>query len=189
MNSTLYEKLKLDNVSDLMTAPMNCIQATTFQRYADTEWRPTSQAKDALLEYLGTPLSPLEKISFYLSYSFSRNYNAQYASSIKGITQEINNETKTELRAALAQCGTFRKVLQSFYKKAIRWIENGDGVHEPQRAAEFYANAESYLTKTILKLKELGLKDSIDVSKDVEFCEKLQREIHSRQGMAKREKL
>ncbi len=73
------------------------------------------------------------------------------------------------------------------YKKAILWIENGDGVHEPQRATEFYANAESYLTKTILKLKELGLKYNIDVSKDVEFCEKLVRETHAKQGMAKRE--
>lgn len=75
----------------------------------------------------------------------------------------------------------------TLYKKAIRWIEDGDGVHESQRAATFYANAESYLTKTILKLKELGLKESIDVSKEVEFCEKLLRETHSKQGMAKRE--
>ena len=73
------------------------------------------------------------------------------------------------------------------YEKAIRWIEDGDGVHEPQRAAEFYANSESDLTKTILKLKELGQQDSIDVSKEVEFCEKLQRETHSKQGDAKRE--
>lgn len=73
------------------------------------------------------------------------------------------------------------------YKKAISWIKDGDGVHEPQRAATFYANAESYLTKTILKLKELGQQDSIDVSKEVEFCEKLLRETHSTQGMAKRE--
>ncbi len=75
----------------------------------------------------------------------------------------------------------------TLYKKAIRWIEDGDGVHEPQRAATFYANAESYLTKTILKLKELGLKENIDVSKEVDFCEKLNRETHSHQGMAKRE--
>lgn len=75
----------------------------------------------------------------------------------------------------------------SLYKKSIRWIEDGNGVHEPQRAVTFYANAESYLTKTILKLKELGQQDSIDVSKEVEFCEKLLRETHSHQGMAKRE--
>ena len=75
----------------------------------------------------------------------------------------------------------------SLYKKSIRWIEDGDGVHEPQRAATFYANAESYLTKTILKLKELGQKESIDVSKEAEFCEKLLRETHSKQGDAKRE--
>ena len=74
----------------------------------------------------------------------------------------------------------------TLYKKAIRWIEDGDGVHEPQRAATFYANAESYLTKTVLKLKELGQKESIDVSKEVEFCEKLLRETHSKQGDAKR---
>lgn len=75
----------------------------------------------------------------------------------------------------------------SLYKKAVRWIEDGDGVHEPQRAAEFYANTESYLTKTILKLEELGQQDSIDVSKEVKFCEKLLRETHSKQGDAKRE--
>ena len=73
------------------------------------------------------------------------------------------------------------------YKKAIRWIEDGDGVHESQRAATFYANAESYLTKTILKLKELGQKENIDVAKDVEFCEKLLSQTHAHQGMAKRE--
>ncbi len=72
------------------------------------------------------------------------------------------------------------------YKKAISWIEDGDGVHESQRASGFYANAESYLTKTILKLKELGQKETIDVSKEVEFCEKLLRKTHSTQGMAKR---
>ena len=72
------------------------------------------------------------------------------------------------------------------YEKAVRWLKDGDGVHESQRAAEFYANAESYLTKTILKLKELGQQDSIDVSKEVEFCEKLLRETHSKQGDAKR---
>jgi len=75
----------------------------------------------------------------------------------------------------------------NLYKKAVRWLEDGDGVHESQRAAGFYANAESYLTKTILKLKELGLKEGIDVSKEVEFCEKLLRETHSKQGQAKRE--
>ena len=75
----------------------------------------------------------------------------------------------------------------TLYKKAVRWIEDGDGVHESERAATFYANAESYLTKTILKLKELGLKESIDVSKEVDFCEKLLKETHSHQGMAKRE--
>ena len=75
----------------------------------------------------------------------------------------------------------------ALYKKAIGWIEDGDGVHQAPRAVGFYANGESYLTKTILKLKELGRQDSIDVSKEVEFCEKLLKETHSKQGMAKRE--
>ena len=75
----------------------------------------------------------------------------------------------------------------TLYKKAIRWIEDGDGVHESQRAATFYANAESYLTKAVLELKETGQKDNIDVSKEVEFCEDLLKEVHSSQGMAKRE--
>ncbi|MFA5144333.1 MAG: hypothetical protein WC522_09290 [Candidatus Omnitrophota bacterium] len=72
------------------------------------------------------------------------------------------------------------------YKKAVRWIEDGDGVHEPQRAAKFYANAEEYLRRTVFALKELGKKYDIDVTKDVEYCEKLEREIHSSQGDAKR---
>ena len=73
------------------------------------------------------------------------------------------------------------------YKKAIRWIEDGDGVHEPERAAQFYANAEEGLRRTIFTLKELGSKHTIDVTKEIEFCEKLQRETHSKQGIAKRE--
>ncbi len=72
------------------------------------------------------------------------------------------------------------------YKKAVRWIEDGDGVHESQRAAKFYANAEEYLRRTVVALKELGSKYDIDVTKDVEYCEKLEREIHSSQGDAKR---
>ena len=74
----------------------------------------------------------------------------------------------------------------NLYKKAIRWIEDGDGVHESQRAATFYANAEEYLRRTVVALKELGSKYDIDVTKDVEYCEKLEREIHSSQGDAKR---
>ena len=73
------------------------------------------------------------------------------------------------------------------YEKSIRWIEDGDGVHEPERAAQFYSNAEEYLRRTIFALKDLGNKDAIDVTKEVEFCEKLQREMHSKQGIAKRE--
>ena len=73
------------------------------------------------------------------------------------------------------------------YKKAISCIEDGDDVHESQRAAQFYANGESYLERTIFALKELGNQYAIDVSKEIEFCEKLQRETHSKQGIAKRE--
>ena len=72
------------------------------------------------------------------------------------------------------------------YKKAVRWTEDGDGVHESQRAATFYANAEEYLRRTVVALKELGSKYDIDVTKDVEYCEKLEKEIHSSQGDAKR---
>lgn len=40
------------------------------------------------------------------------------------------------------------------YKKAISSIEDGDRVHEPQRAVEFYATGESYLGRTIFALKD-----------------------------------
>jgi len=73
------------------------------------------------------------------------------------------------------------------YKKAIPWIEDGDGVHEPQRATKFYAKGEEYLRRTIFALKELGNKYTIDVTKEIDFCEKLEKETHSKQGMAKRE--
>ena len=73
------------------------------------------------------------------------------------------------------------------YEKAVRWIEDGDGVHEPERAAEFYSNAEEYLRRAIYALKEIGNRENIDVAKEIEFCEKLQRETHSTQGDAKRE--
>ena len=75
----------------------------------------------------------------------------------------------------------------NLYKKAISWLEDGDGVHESQRATQFYADGESYLSKTIFALRELGSKYAIDVTKETEFCENLQRETHSKQGDAKRE--
>ena len=75
----------------------------------------------------------------------------------------------------------------TLYKKAIRWIEDGDGVHEPQRAAQFYNNGEEYLRRTVYALRELGKEYEIDVTKEIEFCEKLQKETHSAQGDAKRE--
>ena len=73
------------------------------------------------------------------------------------------------------------------YKKAISSLEDGDNVHESQRAAGFYATGESYLGRAIFALKDLGNKYSIDVTKEIAFCENLQRETHSKQGDAKRE--
>ena len=73
------------------------------------------------------------------------------------------------------------------YKKAISSIEDGDNLHESQRAAQSYANGESYLGRAIVALKELGSKYAIDVTKETDVCEKLQRETHSKQGDAKRE--
>ncbi len=73
------------------------------------------------------------------------------------------------------------------YKEAIPWIKDGDGVHEAQRAAVFYANAESYLRRAVFALKELGAKHAIDVTKEVDICEKLERQTHSKRGEAKRQ--
>ena len=73
------------------------------------------------------------------------------------------------------------------YKKAISSIEDGDNLHESQRAAQSYADGESYLGRAIVALKKLGSQYTIDVIKETEVCEKLQRETHSKQGMAKRE--
>ena len=73
------------------------------------------------------------------------------------------------------------------YKKAIHQIKYGDGVHEPQRAVERYAKAEAYLGSTVDALDELGHEYNLDVTKEIEFCEKLNKETHSKYGMAKRE--
>ena len=73
------------------------------------------------------------------------------------------------------------------YKKAISSIEDGDNLHESQRAAQSYADGESYLGRAIVALKELGSKYAIDVTKETDVCEKLQKETHSKQGDAKRE--
>ena len=73
------------------------------------------------------------------------------------------------------------------YKKAISAIEDGDNLHESQRAAQSYADGESYIGRAIVALRELGSKNAIDVTKETEVCEKLQKETHSKQGMAKRE--
>ncbi|MBF0217632.1 MAG: hypothetical protein HQL30_11650 [Candidatus Omnitrophica bacterium] len=73
------------------------------------------------------------------------------------------------------------------YKKAIVSIKEGDSVHEPQRAAKFYADGESYLRRAVAQLGESGSKNAIDVSKEIDHCEKLEKETHSKQGAAKRE--
>jgi len=73
------------------------------------------------------------------------------------------------------------------YKEAVWFNELGEGAHEPQRAEKHYADAEADLRRAVFLLKELGFQYSIDVSKEIEYCEQFERETHSKQGMARRQ--
>jgi len=72
------------------------------------------------------------------------------------------------------------------YKKALRWIEDGDTVQSADRAKKSYATAESYIADTVFKLKTLGHDNEIDVSEEIYYCEKVHRETHNKKGLAAR---
>jgi len=74
------------------------------------------------------------------------------------------------------------------YKKAIRWLDKAECSFSPTTAEGFYATGESYISDTIYKLKEQGNNNHIDVSDDVNYCEKIKSETDVKIGAADRAK-
>eukprot|EP01022_Parablepharisma_sp_SALTPOND_P021454 TRINITY_DN424_c0_g1_i1.p1 TRINITY_DN424_c0_g1~~TRINITY_DN424_c0_g1_i1.p1 ORF type:complete len:2708 (-),score=170.36 TRINITY_DN424_c0_g1_i1:63-8186(-) len=118
MNSTRFIKEGLHRVDEIKTANLNSIQIVEMQKYSDTEWRPTTQAKDLLLKYLNS--STTEETKFYLSYSFRRNYKSEYARSQNLFVQDINSTVKNKLYETIRNCQYYSTVLPNFYNKIIR---------------------------------------------------------------------
>ena len=94
--------------------------------------------------------------------------------------------------SSCATCGTsYRRELSKdpnlaqanvSYKKAIRWLNKAECSLSPKEAAGFYRTAESYLSDTVYKLKDQEDNDHINVSQDINYCEKIKRETDVKIG-------
>ena len=73
------------------------------------------------------------------------------------------------------------------YERALKWIIRGDKTHTAQRAVKNYAKAEEYLGHALFTLEQKGQELSLDVSKDSNYLKNLQRDIHVRQGQARKD--
>ncbi|MFA5351598.1 MAG: hypothetical protein WC357_09790 [Candidatus Omnitrophota bacterium] len=74
------------------------------------------------------------------------------------------------------------------YKKAIDWLDKAECSSVPSEAERSYRTAESYVSDAIFKLKEAGNDNTINVSEDVYYCEKIKRETDVKIGAAGRAK-
>ena len=93
-------------------------------------------------------------------------------------------------------CGTpYRRELSSnpnlteanaSYKKAIDWLDKAECSSVPAEAERSYRTAESYVSDAIFKLKEAESNNTINVSEDVSYCEKIKRETDVKIGAAGR---
>jgi len=75
------------------------------------------------------------------------------------------------------------------YKKATRLITQGDCTHNPAEAQKAYESASQYLSDALFKLEQLGHDNSIDVSEEVYYCQKLKSEIEVKKNEATKEML
>ena len=102
------------------------------------------------------------------------------------------------LLSSCATCGTkYRRELSNnpnyseanvSYKKTIRWLDEAECSFSPKAAVGSYRTAESYLSDTIFKLKEQENNDHIDVSEDVNYCEKIKSETDVKIGQTENAK-
>jgi hypothetical protein len=89
----------------------------------------------------------------------------------------------TSYRKELSQNSSLREANAS-YKKAIVWLDRAECYPTAPEAVRSYRTAESYVSDTIFKLKELGHNNNIDVSEDIYYCEKIKRETDVKIGAA-----
>jgi len=74
------------------------------------------------------------------------------------------------------------------YKKAKRWLDEAECSFSPKTAEGLYRTGESYLSDTIYKLKEQENNNHINVSEDVNYCEKIKSETDVKIGQAENAK-
>lgn len=74
------------------------------------------------------------------------------------------------------------------YKKTIRWLDEAECAFSPKTATGDFRTAESYLSDTIYKLKEQENNNQINVSEDVNYCEKIKSETDVKIGQAENAK-
>jgi len=94
---------------------------------------------------------------------------------------------KTPYRRELSSNPNLREANVS-YKKAIVWLDKAECSSVPSEAERSYRTAESYVSDAIFKLKEAGNNNTINVSEDVYYCEKIKRETDVKIGAAGRTK-
>ena len=94
---------------------------------------------------------------------------------------------KTPYRRELSQNPNLAEANVS-YKKAIGWLDKAECSSVPKIAEGYYTTGESYISDTIYKLKEQENNNHIDVSDDVNYCEKIKSETDVKIGAADRAK-
>ena len=72
------------------------------------------------------------------------------------------------------------------YKKAIHWLDEAECSVTASYAESSYVTAQSYISDTIFKLKQLGHDRDIDVSEDIYYCEQIKSETDVKIGKADR---
>ncbi len=92
---------------------------------------------------------------------------------------------KTPYRRELSNNPDLREANVS-YKKAISWLDKAECASIPYQAKESYATAESYVSDAIFKLEKSGQENNINVSEDVDYCEKIKRETAVKIGASDR---
>jgi len=112
-----FRELNLNRVDEIKSAEIDIIQEVEMQGYSDSEWQPTPQAKKLLLAYLNS--TSIDRVSFYLSYSFKRSYQPKYTARTSPFLQDINSTTKEGLYNAISSCSNYSVRLHNFYYKII----------------------------------------------------------------------
>jgi hypothetical protein len=78
----------------------------------------------------------------------------------------------------------YLKVTHRSVHKAMRWLDKAECSFSPKTAEGFYRTGESYISDTIYKLNEQENNNHINISEDVNYCEKIKSETDVKIGHA-----